>query len=100
MELELIVRKSKIQGKGLFAGEAIAEGQLLGICKAKKTREDGSHVLTLGSGEQVKVTCKLKYINHSATPNVAYYDDLTVVALQDIAPGEELTHDYGEDWNC
>jgi SET domain-containing protein len=29
---------------------------------------------------------------------VAYYDDLSVVALRNIEPGEELTHHYGEDW--
>jgi SET domain-containing protein len=40
----------------------------------------------------------LKYINHHNAPNVSYYDDLSVVALRDIQAGEELTHDYGEEW--
>ena len=42
--------------------------------------------------------CDFKYINHSRTPNVAYYDDLTVVALKAIKAGEELLHDYGEEF--
>jgi hypothetical protein len=46
----------------------------------------------------VNVTCDLKYINHSKKPNVAYYDDLSVVALKDIKAGQELTHDYGDEW--
>jgi len=36
----------------------------------------------------------LRFINHSDEPNAAYYDTLEVCALTDIAPGEEITHDY------
>ena len=41
-----------------------------------------------------EVVCNLKYINHSEKPNVVFYDDLTLVAIRDIKPGEELTHKY------
>ena len=44
------------------------------------------------------VKCDLRYINHSDTPNAAYYDDLEVCAVRDIEPGEEITHNYGEGW--
>jgi len=40
------------------------------------------------------VKCDLRFINHSDEPNAAYYDTLEVLALTDIAPGEEITHDY------
>lgn len=99
MKSSLVVKKSRIHGKGLFATREIPEGKELGVCKAKVSDEDGPYILTLGTGEQVKVSCKFKYINHSKSPNVAYYDDLTVVALRDISPGDELTHDYGEEWD-
>jgi len=32
--------------------------------------------------------------DHSDSPNAVYYDTLEVCALKDIAPGEEITHDY------
>ena len=59
---------------------------------------DGPHVLWLSEEEGHQVEGPLKFINHSAQPNACYYDDLTVVALRDIAPGAEITHNYGEGW--
>ena len=60
---------------------------------------DGAHVLWLDETRGVEVTCDLKYINHSDRPNACYYDDLSVVALRDIEPDEEITHDYHcADW--
>ena len=56
------------------------------------------HTLTLADGAQVDVCCDLKYINHGRPANVIYYDDLSVVALRDIQAGEELLHDYGDEW--
>jgi len=98
MKSALKVKTSAIHGKGLFARKRIARGSLLGYCKTKPAQNQGPHVLTLATGEQVKVTCKFRYINHSKDPNVAYYDDLSVVALREIEGGEELTHDYGKEW--
>jgi uncharacterized protein len=34
------------------------------------------------------------YINHKCTPNVYFMDELTIVSMRDIEPGEELTYDY------
>lgn len=93
----LKVAKSKIHGTGLFATTSIKTGTVLGYCRTRKTGTPSDHTLWLESGP-VDVTCRLKYINHSASPNVAYYDDLSVVALKDLKPGEELTHHYGEEW--
>lgn len=97
------VGKSPIHGRGLFAAKKIKEGDLLGVLTCKPTKKEGPHVLWVEKGKDrydlFKVTCDFKYINHSADPNVAYYDDLTVVALKDIKKGEELTHYYGEEWD-
>ena len=48
--------------------------------------------------ERYRVLCDLRFINHNKRANVAYYDDLTVVALKNIKAGDELFHDYGEEW--
>lgn len=93
------VAKSPLHGKGLFAARAIASGELLGYCKTRRAKVADIHTLTLADGRLFDVTCTLKYINHSKRANVSYYDDFSVVALRDIAPGEELLHDYGDEWD-
>ena len=56
-------------------------------------------MLWLSASEGFEVHCDLRYINHADDPNACYYDDLTVVALRDIARDEEITHDYENgDW--
>lgn len=94
------VRESSLHGRGLFAAKPIAKGTELGVCDARRTREEGPHVLWIDDhGEEMyQVQCDLKYINHGKKPNVAYYDDLTVVALKKIKAGDELLHDYGDEW--
>ena len=97
------VQESGIHGKGLFAAKKIKEGDLLGVLECKPTKKDGAHVLWVegkkGRYNKFKVSCDFKYINHSKQPNVAYYDDLTVVALRNIKEHEELTHNYGDEWD-
>lgn len=88
------VKKSPIHGKGLFSTTEIATDTVLGYCTTRPAeKHDSPYVLWLKQGP-VEVTCDLRYINHSKKPNVAYYDDLSVVALKPISAGEELTHNY------
>ena len=98
MKKKLKVLESAIHGSGLFAHKKIVVGTILGICETKPTDEVSDYTLWIENDETVDVTCPLKYINHSKSPNVAYYDDLTVVALRNIKKDEELTHDYGSEW--
>lgn len=102
LKKHLKVKKSDIHGFGLFAKKKIRKGSVLGTCKVKPRRKKSDSLYTLwiqDEQQRVDVRGKLKYINHSKSPNVAYYDDLTVVALKKIFPGEELVHDYGEGWD-
>ncbi len=92
------IRASGIHGKGLFATRRVNAGALLGRCVVAPTTKQGPYTLHTDDGD-VLVTCRFKYINHSAQPNVAYYDDFSVVALVALLPGDELTHDYGEWWH-
>ena len=77
------IAESSIEGKGLFAIEAIATNDL--ICPARMAgfRTQGG-----------------KYTNHSSTPNAKMMlhpnDDLDLVALTDIAIGEEITVNYSQ----
>jgi hypothetical protein len=94
------VRESPLHGRGLFATQFIPEDTVIGwlqVKKAKKKKLDGPYVLWIGGEKPVRVTCDLRFINHSSEPNAAYYDDLSVMALRDIEPGEEIVHNYTGD---
>ena len=93
-----VVKKSAIHGKGLFAQNKINKGDLIGTIKYNPVKKDGPYVLWLDEKIGIKVNSDLKYINHNPKPNACYCEDLQVVALKNIKPGEEITHDYGADW--
>jgi SET domain-containing protein len=88
------VADSPIHGKGLFASQYIGAGELIGVLDVVPTSTDGEHVLWIDESRGFHVQCDLRYINHSDESNAAYYDTIEVWALTDIAPGEEITHDY------
>ncbi|ASK33925.1 SET domain-containing protein [Alloalcanivorax mobilis] len=94
------VRNSPIHGRGLFARADIPRETLLGRVKTQPAKGNGPYVLWIDDQgeERYRVLCDLRFINHGKKPNVAYYDDLTVVALKRIKAGQELLHDYGEEW--
>ena len=100
---------SPIHGKGLFAKQAIAEGEIVAV--------KGGHILTmeewstlepqLGPAEiqiaeelfiaptqQEQRYGSMLYTNHSCSPNIAIQGQIVFVAMRDILPGEELTHDW------
>ncbi len=99
MPASTYVAASLIHGRGLFAAAEITSGTVIGWLRGVPAEQDGPHVLWIDADAGIEVQCDLKYINHSDRPNACYYDDLSVVALRDIRPGEEITHDYGcVDW--
>lgn len=103
------VRQSPIHGRGLFARAAIGLGEIVAV--------KGGHVLTaaqwaalepaLGAAE-IQIADDLViapvrpdhreggmlYTNHSCDPNLAIQGQIVLVAMRDIAPGEELTIDW------
>ncbi len=91
------VRPSGIHGHGLFATQFIPADTVLGDLTGHLTHEDGPYVLWLSDTEGFRVENDLKFINHAKSPNAVYYDDLTVAAIVDIHPGQEITHHYDGD---
>jgi hypothetical protein len=103
------VRESPIHGKGLFARQPIAAGEIVAV--------KGGHIFTeaqwvllapeLGPAE-IQISEDLfiapahldqrpgamLYTNHSCDPNIAIQGQIVFVAMRDIASGEELTHDW------
>ena len=97
MQKNTYVADSAIHGKGLFAITAIPGGAIIGWLKGKPCSTDGDYILWISEHQGIEVLCDLRYINHADEPNACYYDDLSVVALRDIAAYEEITHNYNSD---
>ena len=107
----LVVRKSGIVGRGLFAGTSIArrakigefEGEVIGLREARR-RARGRRIIAIVELERhaldaTRMKHGFRFINHSCAPNTFFRctpQRAEVYALRDIAAGEELTVDYGE----
>ena len=99
----VIIKRSPIHGRGLFAAQPIAKGELVGRYEGPPAKRDGKYVLWIvdeeGNPERgIKGENEMRFMNHSANPNVEW-DEEEVYALRDIAEGEEITIHYGDDWN-
>ncbi len=110
-------RDSAIEGRGLFAAETIAAGELLvvkgGYVFDRVTRDRLAE--TLGPSE-IQIDDDLfigpttledreagmMHLNHSCEPNVGIKGQISFSAMRDITPGEELAFDYAtgddDDW--
>lgn len=111
----LTVRKSGIAGKGCFttvpvrkrhkiaeyAGERITQAEAMRRIQGKKIiRICGINYRWAIDGEVGGNGTQ--YINHSCQPNCytrTLYGHLLFFALRDIAPGEEITADYGDSYH-
>ena len=100
---------SGIAGRGLFAEQAITAGDIVTV-KGGHIRSsdqlaqlpdplpnsaiqitDDLHVVACALDEYEAV---MLFINHSCQPNVGFAGNVVLVAMHDIAAGEELTTDY------
>jgi len=105
------VKKSKLEGGGLFAsgdikkGELIADftnglGKIISIDEAEKLYKKGFDYMLQISDTQFSAATKEEeleagdYLNHSCEPNCGINGKLKVVAMRDIKKGEEITFDY------
>ena len=89
-------------GQGVFAKRYIAEGEEFlvlegGIISFKETQRKGeteANPVQIGDDEYLDVIPPGRYLNHSCNPNAGIVRDRILVALQDIAAGEEVRIDY------
>lgn len=114
------LRRSPLHGVGLFARDFIPQGEPIleyigeRISKAEAERREKLRRARVAAGGDACVYIfelnrqfdldgevpgnPARRINHSCAPNCEAQSDgrrVWVVALRDIAPGEELTYDYG-----
>jgi hypothetical protein len=99
---EVAVGPSTIEGTGLFAGRAFAEGEtvvVLGgtvIDDAELARLQPQSSLAIGDGVNLMQDDDdpARYGNHSCDPSLWLADEVTLVARRPVETGEELTVDY------
>jgi uncharacterized protein len=102
-------RPSGIEGRGLVAVAPITKDEIVAIkgghlvdtqtldALPERLRNtdiqitDDYHLAALEDDEYEPV---MLFINHSCEPNVGFAGNIVLVAMRDIAPGEELTTDY------
>jgi SET domain-containing protein len=102
------VGPSQIAGDGLFATRPIAAGTTIARLSGRVV--DTAELLELLTRPPVDTIALdedrhlilpteprplVAYGNHSCDPNAWWVDEVTLVARRDIAPGEEVTSDYG-----
>jgi hypothetical protein len=103
------VRESPIQGRGLFAVDSINKGEIVcikgGHIFNRETLAQASKVLGpaeiqiaedlfIGPLKEQDREGSMIFSNHSCEPNIAVQGQIVFVALRDIEPDEELTHDW------
>ncbi|MCA8961865.1 MAG: SET domain-containing protein-lysine N-methyltransferase [Planctomycetes bacterium] len=95
------VARSPIHGRGLFAKRKIRKGTLIGTYEGPRVRKDGMHVLWVederGKWFGIDGKNQLRYLNHSRNPNAEFIGE-ELIALRTIAPDEEITFHYGDEW--
>lgn len=108
---DVIIKKSKIKGKGVFAARDFKKGEVILIWDithkiikeemAKLSEDEKNHLSYIGDGDYVVMKFPEKYVNHSCDPNT-YVKNQKDIALRDIKKGEEITTDYSlngvDDW--
>ena len=100
---------SSIEGRGLFAVEDIAAGEVVAVkgghivdtatmfAQTERLQNseiqiaEGLHLMALCDDEYESV---MLFINHSCRPNVGFRGNTVLVAMVDVAAGHELTTDY------
>jgi len=106
MSDKFIVKKSNIEGNGIFAiapiknGEPICvfQGERLSIDQLREKFRNGeeriSDPLQIGDKEYLDLDEPYLFFNHSCQPNAAIIDGPTLIAIRDIENQEEITFDY------
>ena len=101
---DVIVKDSKIQGKGIFANRDFKKGEQVlkwSSCSDELTKEEVAKlseekkklVSYLGDGKYVMFKPPGRYMNHSCDANTTAIDGYDV-AIKDIKKGDEITCNY------
>ena len=100
LTLRVYRARSPIHGQGCFARIGFAAGELIGHFDGPAAHRNGRYVLWVDDQQGGWIGRRgrnlLRWVNHSDRPN-ACFDGFDLYALDAIAPGAEITCDYGSD---
>jgi SET domain-containing protein len=102
--MDVIIKKSKIQGKGVFAARDFTKGEIVLKWHPRSLNTDDVNQIPK---KDLKYAAKIdgkyflqqspeRYVNQSCEPNT-FAKNKCDIALRDIKRGEEITTNYGED---
>jgi uncharacterized protein len=109
MKNKIIVKDSKIEGKGTFAALDINKGEVVLCTKGNYILDsDLDNTVDRSLLEICFQTGKdhhycpvseqnkngIFYVNHSCNPNCGITEKVCLIAMRDIKSGEEITYDY------
>lgn len=105
------LRRSRIDGYGVFAAEAIPAGTRLGlltgesitVAEARRRAQESQRLMLveLSAARAIDASRSqdaMRFTNHSCRPNARIQvedGEISFFALGDLAPGDEITVDYG-----
>ena len=108
----LRVGPSRIDGQGAFAAEAIParrkigeiRGEAISVREARRRAKGVARIMIVELSDKRAIDASqssdpLRFTNHSCRPNAALrirQGRVEFYAMRDVAPGEELTVNYGE----
>jgi len=104
MNKDIIVKKSKINKKGVFAARDFKKGEvvlkwnpkILEKSEVQKLKDSQKHYLYENSKDKYfLMQSPEKFVNHSCEANTQVKNSCDV-AVRDIKKGEEITSDYGK----
>ncbi|MFA5838446.1 MAG: SET domain-containing protein-lysine N-methyltransferase [Candidatus Paceibacterota bacterium] len=110
-EQNLEIKKSKIAGNGVFTNKEIKKGQTIyflegELCsldevirRVNEGKEEPSDPLEIDDEEYLDLNEISRTFNHSCEPNSYIKEKNELIALRDIAVGEEITFDYSTTMN-
>ncbi|MBS3088672.1 SET domain-containing protein-lysine N-methyltransferase [Candidatus Pacearchaeota archaeon] len=104
MPKNISIKKSKIEGKGVFASRNFKEGEIvikwdisrqLTPEEVKELPEAEKKYIAYFKGKYILMKSPAKYVNHSCDANT-YVNNFCDIAKRDIKKGEEITSDYSK----
>ncbi len=97
------IAPSPIHGQGVFARRRFEIDSYLGRYEGPPTSDNDTYVLWVqqDNDEWLGIDGQnlLRFLNHSDTPNAAFYGD-ELYAIRPISGGDEITFDYGEEFRA
>lgn len=102
---DLVIKDSKINGKGIFANRDFKKGEVvikwdvshkLDKKDIEKISENEKKYVVFNGGDYILMQSPARYVNHSCNANTMPKNQ-TDIAIRDIRKGEEITSDYSKD---